>query len=90
MWDGYWFLANRRAWEALPEEVRAIAAKNINASALDQRADLEKLNVSLRGDLQAKGFIFNEPDRAPFRDKLREAGFYADWNGNTATRPGPC
>ena len=33
MWDGFWFLANRRAWEKLPEDVRAIVAKNINAAA---------------------------------------------------------
>jgi tripartite ATP-independent transporter DctP family solute receptor len=24
MWDGFWFLANRRAWEKVPEDVRAI------------------------------------------------------------------
>ena len=33
MWDGFWFLANRRAWEKLPEDVRTIVAKNINAAA---------------------------------------------------------
>jgi tripartite ATP-independent transporter DctP family solute receptor len=81
MWDGYWFLANRRAWEALPDDVRAIAAREINAGAVAQRADLEKLNTSLKGDLEAKGFIFNEPDRAPFRAALSKAGFYADWRG---------
>src|SRR5246500_2970439 len=32
MWDGFWFLANRRAWEAMPADVRAIVAKNINAA----------------------------------------------------------
>ena len=26
MWDGFWFLANRRAWERLPEDLRAIVA----------------------------------------------------------------
>jgi tripartite ATP-independent transporter DctP family solute receptor len=79
MWDGYWFLANRRAWEALPQDVRAVAARNIDAGAVAQRADLEKLNISLKSDLEGKGFVFNEPDRAPFRDALGKAGFYADW-----------
>jgi len=27
MWDGFWPLANRRAWEALPDDVRAIATR---------------------------------------------------------------
>ena len=81
MWDGYWFLAGGRAWRALPEDMRAVAAKHINAGAVAQRDDLAKLNVSLRTDLQGKGFVFNEPDRAPFRDKLRAAGFYNEWRG---------
>ena len=34
MWDGFWFLANRRAWEKLPEDVRTIVAKNINAAGV--------------------------------------------------------
>jgi TRAP-type transport system periplasmic protein len=79
MWDGYWFLANRRAWQSLPEDVRAIVAKNINAAAVKQRADLETLNVSTKDELAGKGLVFNQPDIAPFREKLREAGFYAEW-----------
>ena len=34
MWDGFWFLANRRAWERLPEPIREIAAKHLNAAAV--------------------------------------------------------
>jgi TRAP-type C4-dicarboxylate transport system substrate-binding protein len=34
MWDGFWFLANRRAWERLPEDLRAIVAKHLNAAAV--------------------------------------------------------
>ena len=81
MWDGFWFLANRRAWERLPEDLRVIVAKNINAAALNQREDTAKLNASVRDDLTAKGLIFNQPDVALFRDKLRKAGFYAEWKG---------
>ncbi len=81
MWDGYWFLANRRAWEAIPEDVRTVVAKNINAAAVKQRADLEKLNVSTRDELAAKGMIINQPDTGPFREKLRQAGFYSEWKG---------
>ncbi|WP_341989360.1 TRAP transporter substrate-binding protein [Azorhizobium sp. AG788] len=79
MWDGFWFLANRRAWMALPEDIRTIVAKNINAAGEKERADVAKLNASLQQDLSAKGLVFNQPDPAPFRDKLRAAGFYAEW-----------
>jgi TRAP-type transport system periplasmic protein len=81
MWDGFWFLANRRAWESLPDDVRAIVAKHINAAGLNEREDVAKLNASLQQDLAAKGLVFNRPDPAPFRDKLRSAGFYTEWQG---------
>ena len=81
MWDGFWFLANRRAWEALPADIRTIVAKNINAAAEKERADTEKLNATVMADLKGKGLIFNQPDTAPFRQKLREAKFYAEWKG---------
>jgi TRAP-type transport system periplasmic protein len=81
MWDGFWFLANRRAWEKLPEDVRAIVAKNINAAAMNERADVAKLNAGLREELAGKGLVFNQPNTGPFRDKLRAAGFYSEWKG---------
>jgi tripartite ATP-independent transporter DctP family solute receptor len=79
MWDGFWFLANRRAWDTLPPEIREIVAKNINAAGINERADVAKLNAGLQQELAAKGLIFNQPATAPFRDKLRSAGFYAEW-----------
>jgi TRAP-type transport system periplasmic protein len=79
MWDGFWFLANQRAWEILPGDVRAIVAKHINAAGLKERDDVAKLNASLQQDLTAKGLVFNQPNPAPFRDKLRSAGFYTEW-----------
>jgi TRAP-type transport system periplasmic protein len=81
MWDGFWFLANRRAWDRLPEDLRTIVAKNINAAGLKERVDVEKLNGGLRQELAGKGLVFNQPDITPFRDKLRSAGFYAEWKG---------
>jgi TRAP-type transport system periplasmic protein len=79
MWDGFWFLANRRAWDTLPPEIREIVAKNINAAGVNERADVAKLNASLQQELAGKGLTFNQPATAPFRDKLRSAGFYAEW-----------
>ena len=44
-----------------------------------ERADVAKLNASMQQELAGKGLIFNQPMTAPFRDKLRSAGFYAEW-----------
>ncbi len=79
MWDGYWCLANRRAWMALPPDLRAIATKHLNQGALDQRADLAMLNTSLKADLEGKGMAFNDVDKAAFRQRLERAGFYQEW-----------
>ncbi|NBJ13807.1 TRAP transporter substrate-binding protein [Microvirga arsenatis] len=79
MWDGFWFLANRRAWERLPEDLRPIVAKHLNEAAVAERADVAKLNAGLKDELVSKGMQFNDPDPALFRETLRKAGFYAEW-----------
>jgi TRAP-type transport system periplasmic protein len=35
----------------------------------------------LQQELTSKGLVFNQPNAAPFREKLRSAGFYAEWKG---------
>lgn len=78
-WDGYWLLANRRAFGSLPDPLREIVAKNFNAAAMKQRADSEKLAQSLQQELSAGGMQFLRPDTKPFRAVLQEAKFYAEW-----------
>jgi tripartite ATP-independent transporter DctP family solute receptor len=79
VWDGYWLLGNRRAWQALPEDLRSIVSQEFDKSATDQRADVAKLSESLRQGLAAKGLQFNDVDRGSFRDALRKTSFYKDW-----------
>ena len=81
MWDGFWFLANRRAWDRLPQDLRTVAAKHINAAGEREREDVFKLNATLREELSGKGMAFNQPEPGPFREKLRKAGFYTEWKG---------
>jgi tripartite ATP-independent transporter DctP family solute receptor len=81
MWDGYWFLANRRAFEKLPPDLREMVAKHINAAGMKEREDVAKLNASLQDELTKNGLTFNKPDPEPFREKLRKAGFYSEWKG---------
>jgi tripartite ATP-independent transporter DctP family solute receptor len=87
MWDGFWFLANKRAWERLPENLRAIVAKNINAAGMKEREDVAGMNATLQKGLTEKGMIFNQTKPDSFRDRLRAGGFYSEWKtklGNDA------
>jgi len=79
VWDGFWLVANLRSWNALPEDLRQLAAKTFDAHALMQRKAINALNTRLGEDLKSKGMTFNTPDLAPFRETLRKAGFYTDW-----------
>lgn len=79
VWDGYVILGNRRAWGALPEDVRAVVTRELDTSAVDQRADIASLNQSLRADLTAKGITFIDVDRELFRKALAATPFYAEW-----------
>ena len=81
VWDGYWILANRRAWERLPEDLRAIVTRELDKSGVDQRADIAKLSTSLRNDLTTKKLEFNDVNLNAFRDALRKTSFYKDWKG---------
>ncbi|PLZ03137.1 ABC transporter substrate-binding protein [Burkholderia sp. WAC0059] len=78
MWDGFWFLGNRAAWERLPASLRDVVSKNLDAYALKQRADVAQLNASLQKSLEAKGLAFNQPDLNAFRELLRKSGYYTD------------
>jgi tripartite ATP-independent transporter DctP family solute receptor len=79
MWDGFWSLANGRAWASLPKDLQEIVARNIDEAAIEERQDIRKLNDSIRGQLTQQGMVFNETDPVKFRDTLRRAGFYAEW-----------
>ncbi len=79
MWDGWWFLVNRRAWQSIPADMQATVAKIIDKYAVAEREEIARQNTSLQGELAAKGLIFNSVDPAPFRDTLATSGFYNEW-----------
>ena len=80
MWDGFWFLGNKKSFERLPKDLQEIVTRNVNEAGLKQRADVRQLNDSLVAEMKSKGLQFNETDNELFRAKLRSAGFYADWH----------
>ena len=81
MWDGFWFLANRKSFEAMPAPTRDIIIKVVNEAAIKQRADVEKLNSELQTELTAKGVQFIAVKPEAFRERLQQSGFYAEWKG---------
>jgi tripartite ATP-independent transporter DctP family solute receptor len=79
MWDGFWMLGNKRSITGLPPDLQEIVARELNRSAMDERADIARLNTSVADDLKAKGLIFETVDKPAFRNALKQAGFYAEW-----------
>jgi tripartite ATP-independent transporter DctP family solute receptor len=79
IWDPFWLIANRRAFNALPENVREIVRKEFDRAAIEQRADNAALDKSLQGELVKKGLVFEKVDPAAFRAALAKGGFYKEW-----------
>jgi tripartite ATP-independent transporter DctP family solute receptor len=79
MWDGFIMLGNGRNWRSLPKEVQAVIAKNLNASAEDQRSDYANSDGTMHAMLEKQGMVFNEPDPEEFRQVLIKSGFYDKW-----------
>lgn len=79
IWDGFWFIANGRAWRALPPDLQKIVAAAINDAGVKQREDIKALNATVQKDLESKGLAFNKTDPESFRTKLRDGGFYKEW-----------
>mgnify|MGYP001378653657 CR=1 FL=1 len=75
-WDGFWLVANRRAWNALPANLREIASKQFEQHATRQRAENAALEATLVDGLKARGMVFNSVDGGKFRQALQKADFY--------------
>jgi TRAP-type transport system periplasmic protein len=78
-WDGFLLVGNKRNWNQLPEDLRALATRIFADHALKQRAAHEGLNSSLEAKLKGFGMQFNKVDGKPFRETLQKSGYYADW-----------
>jgi tripartite ATP-independent transporter DctP family solute receptor len=80
LWDGWYTLINPRAFKRLPKDMADLVMESFNQAGIDERGDLADLNESAKGFLAEKGMqITTPPDMAPFRSKLKEAGFYKEW-----------
>ena len=87
MWAGYWFLANRRAFEALPADIRAIASEVINQCALEQRAQLAREDTDYVKQLGDKGLKTNNTKADDFRAALARVNYYQDARNRFGEQP---
>jgi len=88
MWDGFWMLANRRSHDSLPPELGEIVARELNRSALDERADIAKLNAQVAADLKTKGLELPPSIRARFATRCARLDSMPGGRRNSAIRPG--
>jgi len=79
VWDGHWFVCNAAAWKKLPDDLKEIVARNLNAAALREREDIAKGDRSVQADLEKAGLVFNTAETQSFRDGLKNGGFYKEW-----------
>jgi TRAP-type transport system periplasmic protein len=79
MWDGLFNLMNGKAWRALPPDLQAVLANNMNGAVMKARADLVELNKTVADDLKKNGMVFNDTDPNEFRSTLSKNGYYKQW-----------
>lgn len=87
MWAGYWFLANRRAFEALPADIQATASRIINKCGLQQRAQLAREDGDYLKQLGEKGLTINETKPDDFRAALVAVGYYKEARSRFGDQP---
>ncbi|KMO40808.1 ABC transporter substrate-binding protein [Methylobacterium variabile] len=78
-WDGLWILAHGRTWDGLPRDAQELIGRHFDAAVERQRQAFSRMNAEGEARLRAKGLVINTPDRAPFREALVKAGYYAEW-----------
>ncbi len=78
VWDGNWLAVSGNAWKALPEALKKVVAGAFDNAALQHRADTAALATTIQAAMTEAGMTFNTVDPVPFRDALRQAGYYRD------------
>ena len=83
MWDGFWFLANRRAWESAAARISAPSSRRTSTRPPSRSATTPRSSTPAvqRGtDRQGNGV---QPARSRRRSatSCAPAGFYAEWKG---------
>lgn len=87
MWSGFNLMASKKFWDRLPADVQQAIERIARKHVARQRAHTDALNRGLENKIPEWGMVATQVDRAGFRDRLRESGFYQRWReitGKTA------
>ncbi len=80
LWDGWYTLINPRAFGRLPKDMAELLMECFDQAGMDVRKDLAVANDEAMKFMVEKGMVLNTiTDFTPFRAKLKEVGFYAEW-----------
>ncbi len=80
IWDGWFTLINPRAFGRLSKDLQDLVMESFNLAAEQERKDIAGQLGEVQQFLAEKGMIVSTPpDLAPFRQKLKDAGFYKEW-----------
>ncbi len=79
IWSVAMLVANPGSWSRLPPDLQEIVRGRFNEAAQKQRDDSLTLNAQIQQSLADKGMVINEVEKGPFRQALKDAGYYAEW-----------
>jgi len=79
MWSGFNMIASARFWRTLPANIQEAVLTSTARHVARQRTHTDALNLELETRLLASGMAVHRPDRAGFRARLIESGFYHRW-----------
>ncbi len=82
IWAVVMLVVNPGSWSRLPPDLQEIVRGRFNEAAQKQRDDSVALNAEIQQSLADKGLTINEVDKEPFRQALKDAGYYAEWKAN--------
>ena len=78
VWAGIHYSFGNPYWKKLPPDLQQLSEKHLNAAALTEREDWQKMTKEEVQNLTGKGMVFNTPDVKPFQEVLKKAGFYGE------------
>lgn len=80
-WAGIHVAFGNPSWDRLPPDLQQLCDRHFNEAALKERDDWQGMTRQAAEKLKSKGLMFNSPDIAPFREALRQSGFYQNIRG---------